>query len=91
MNQMQEINEKMNATDWLDRNSEHLSTVNINSIKPKQNLSGLEWKATVQFKRQDIINERNKSLSSHSTIKKSRLENKNRNDVKIIDKSYLLK
>src|SRR5215510_5556729 len=61
LNQMQEIDEKMKATDWFDKNSEHLSTVNTSPIRPDQNLSGLEWKAVVQSKRQNIINERNKS------------------------------
>src|SRR5215475_12841255 len=36
MNQMQEIDEKMKATDWFDRNSEYLSTSNISPIRPAQ-------------------------------------------------------
>jgi hypothetical protein len=74
---MQEIDEKMKATDWFDRNYEYLPTTNVSLIRPDQNLSGLEWKAAMQSKRQDIIDKKTKSLPSHSNIHKSSLKNAN--------------
>jgi hypothetical protein len=91
IDQMHEIHEKLKATDWFETNCDELSTENMTPIKPNQNLSGIEWKATVQSKRQDIISERTKSLPSHFIVTRSGKKDPNQNDVKIIDKSYLFK
>ena len=78
------------TTGWLDKSPDGLPQVNTTAIKPYDDMSGANWKAAVQAKRQEILAERNKSLSSQPKSG-TFAQDPNEYDVKVVDKSYLFK
>ena len=62
---------------------------NINPVVPKVHLAGSDWKAIIQLQKQKVINERTKR---QPTVPNAPVAyNSEANQVKVIDKSYLVK
>ena len=90
---MEKVEEIMHTAGWFDASPDGPADVgDVIPVVPTQILSGSEWKAVVQSKRQEVLDERQKNLPvQREDFKTSNQHGKSANDVKIIDKVYLSK
>jgi hypothetical protein len=77
---------------WLDKSPDGLLDLgDLQPIQPSVSQNGSKWKAEVQKKKQNIIDEKSQHMSKTTKSKHSYTRDPLANDVQIVDKSYLSK
>ena len=74
---------------WTDQSPNGLEQLDKTPVIPEHMHNGLKWKALVEEKRQEVLAERNKHVSSKFGIKIK--ADPNENEVEIVDRLYLQK
>ena len=85
----------MQMAGWLDKSPDGINTVSHEPINPSIVQMGSKWKTAVSDKRKEVISERDSGTSTSTVLDTSNpqglAEPFVENQVKIVDKSYLLK
>jgi len=78
---------------WLDESPDGIQHVNIAPLEPEVKQPCGKWKAVVQERRQEVLDERSKKFPTIKRNNRTYLQHKdpNANNVQVVDQSYLLK
>jgi hypothetical protein len=90
---MAKVEQIMHTAGWFDVSPNGPADVgDLTPVVPAYVQSGSDWKAAVQNKRQEVLEERHKNLPTHRDESVTLHRHKNAtNHVKIVDKAYLSK
>ena len=87
---MSHVEQIMRDAGWFDKSPNGLPDVgDLTPIIPAQLLSGKDWSAVVQHKRQELIDERCRNIPGKiDDIDKTNYDQESSAEVKIVDKAY---
>src|SRR6202050_1063405 len=88
---MLHVEKTMRDAGWFDKSPNGLADVgDLTPVIPTQLQSGKDWTAVVQCKRQELIDERCKTIPKNiDDIDKTSYDHKSSAEVKIVNKAYL--
>ena len=89
--QMMEMDNIIKNSGWLDDSLDGIPGIDLTVVQPQVLQPASKWDAAAENARQHYINEKSQNIPAHPNKDKKSVSYMLDNDVKIVDKSYLLK
>ena len=87
--QMDAAENSVRNAGWLDDSPDGLGPIVTTPLEPSITQPGCKWKAIIQEKRQEIVNERSTHIPNNNKVHKHTHSDPNENNVTLVDRSYL--
>ena len=89
--QMDATENILRSAGWLDDSPDGLNEINKIPLQPETQQPGSKWKAAVQKKRQQILDDCKKYIPNERKLNSNNCHDSNQNDVRVVDQSYLMR